>query len=229
MASVIPYISNNNNSRIAIINHNKMIKEYHLVIHDYLNKNNLKIIDYILIYNILVVTLNQFLDEETFITIPIIDKLQQLKKEGVCVEEQIVYQSVLLKYIENIVLLLKNDSLKQYIKELKDERKNNGHWVELNYELKDIYGYKNKSFKDLSISPNATPVIEFMDYKKINEYTNFDEELYRQYPELKEKGTDISFKDILEIVTDNKNYKKTNSITLDSKHIRLTSISIPQL
>ncbi|KAG4099761.1 hypothetical protein H8356DRAFT_1664564 [Neocallimastix lanati (nom. inval.)] len=229
MASVIPYISTSNNSRIAIINHNKMIKEYHLVIHDYLNKNNLKIIDYILIYNTLVVTLNQFLDEETFISIPIIDKLQQMKKEGVCVEEQIVYQTVLLKYIENIVQLLKNDSLQQYIKELKDERKNNGHWVELNYELKDIYGYKNKSFKDLNISPNATPVTEFMDYKKINEYTNFDEELYRQYPELKEKGSDISFKDILEIVTDNKNYKKTNSITLDSKHIKLANINIPQL
>jgi len=53
-----------------------MNKEYHLVLYDYLNKNNLKVIDYIIIYNVLVATLNQFLVEETFMILPLIDKLQ---------------------------------------------------------------------------------------------------------------------------------------------------------
>jgi hypothetical protein len=228
MASVLPYISTNNSSKTSAINQNKMIKEYHLVINEYINKNDLQIIDYILIYNVLVVNLNQYFDEEAFITIPLVDKLQQIKKEGV--EEQIVYHTILLKYVENITQLIKNESLQQYIEELKNERNNNGHWVELNFDLKDIYNYKDKSFKDIGINPDATPDVELIDHEKINEYINFDEELYKQYPELKEKGKNISFNEFIEVITDNRNIKKTTSLTLiDNKHNKLTNISIPQL
>jgi len=230
IACVLPYISTNNNSKKEIINQNRMFKEYHLVIFDYIKKDNLHIIDYILIYNILVVNLNQFLDEEAFITIPLIDKLQDLKNNSASIEEQIVYHTVLLKYLENVSSLIKNNALQQYVEELLNERKNNSHWVELNYDLKDIYSYKDKDFKNLGIKPDATPVTEFIDHEKINEYTNFDEELYKQYPELKEKGKDISFSEFLETVTGNHNVKKTNSVALlENKHNKLANISIPQL
>ncbi|OUM68545.1 hypothetical protein PIROE2DRAFT_3681 [Piromyces sp. E2] len=74
LACALPYIASVgsvNASKQSMLN-----KEYHLVLYDYLNKSDLKVIDYILIYNLLIVTLNQFFVEETFMIIPLIDKIQ---------------------------------------------------------------------------------------------------------------------------------------------------------
>jgi len=226
MASILPYMP----IREAHINSQcRLNKEYHLVLYDYLKKKSLKVIDYILLYNIINLSLNQFLVEETLITVPLIDRFKELKKNE-SIEEQIVYHTVLLSYIENIAILLNNDSFKSYLNELREERKNNGHWVELNYDIKNIYSYKDKTFKDLGIREDITPITEFITHEKINEFTNFDEELYKQYPDLKKDINYISYNDLIKVFTSHENLKKTNSISLtDIKHGKLVSINIPKL
>ncbi|ORX83451.1 hypothetical protein BCR32DRAFT_292025 [Anaeromyces robustus] len=224
MACILPYMSESN-----IQSQTKMNKEYHLVIYDYLNKKSLQVVDYILLYNVINIGLNRFLVEETLITVPLIDRIKEFKKDA-SIEEQIVYHTLLLSYIENIAILLKNDSFKNYINELKEERKKNNHWVELDYDIKNIYSYKDKTFKDLGIKEDVTPVTEFVTHEKINEFTNFDEELYKQYPDLKKDINHLSYKDLIRVFTSNENLKKTNSISLtDFKHEKLVSINIPKL
>ncbi|ORX60761.1 hypothetical protein BCR36DRAFT_272920 [Piromyces finnis] len=75
-ACALPYIASVNDTAANAKKQTMMNKEYHFVLYDYLNKNDLEVIDYILIYNVLIVTLSQFFVEETLMTIPLIDKIQ---------------------------------------------------------------------------------------------------------------------------------------------------------
>jgi len=81
----------------------------------------------------------------------------------------------------------------------------------------------------LGIKEGVTPVSpeEYITREKIHEATGINEDLYRSYPILAEKEKDLSFTELVEVLSANQNLKKTNSIFLDSKHNKLTNISIP--
>jgi len=225
---ILPCISTHG-STYSLKSQFKINKEFHLILYDYINKESLHLIDYILIHNTLALILKNFFVEETSMILLLIDKLQKLKQENTSIEEQIVYQTVLLDNIENISLNIKNESFKQFIDNVKEERKNNNQYIELNYDMKDIDNYKNKTFKDLGIKEDASPITNFITHQDINEHTNMDEELYNQYPELKENLENLSYAEIVKILSDDQHPNKTNSIFFENKHSRLANLSLPQL
>ncbi|ORX33883.1 hypothetical protein BCR36DRAFT_588576 [Piromyces finnis] len=157
----IELITSTNDTAANAKKQTMMNKEYHFVLYDYLNKNDLEVIDYILITT--------------------------------CIPYY------LLNYMENIAATIKNDALTKYVNDVKEDRKSTGNYVELDYDPKNIYSYKDKTFKDLGIKEDVvlTPVEEYITRVKIDEFTGINEDLYKNYPILETKKKSLHLPNLL--------------------------------